>query len=736
MFVSAAVSTSQLSGNQQPEGQSPWQVGKLYRYDVEVKTLAKLHEGANTGSAFRARFIVRVPAPGQLLAKLENPQHAQVHQQLPNNRDLPETLKYEPVPNLDQPFEILLEGGRVVSLNVPADLSLSYENLLKGLISALQVDLSTHRNIQGSQDHYDKEFQQGLFRKMETDVTGDSETLYAVSPVAAEWRREIPNFASDEDPIEISKTKNYGHSHHRVAYHFGVPKGAEWTGTAHDSREDQFIRGNTVYRILASKQGQIYKAESTSTVYVHPHLYGKQKAEVYSNVILNLVSVEQDNEAQWPKPEGSRLIKSLLYSMSTKQAAYHDRSSSSSSEESLEHNHIMEQKNRARRFAPKVVAVNQVMANRRQSSVSDSSSDSSSAYVNDEIPAMNEPAYAALYMSPQPHADKKQNTMNVQKLLQDIAQQLQNPNNMPKADFLSKFNILVRIIAAMSTEQLAQTSRSIEVAKSSNNIIKSDMWMIYRDAVVQAGTLPALQQIKTWIQTKKLQGEEAAQVVATLANTLRYPTKEAMTMFFKMAVSDEVSQQRFLNTSALIAATRFINMGQVNNETAHSYYPTHMYGRLARKHDTFVLDEILPYLSQQLEKYVKQGDSSKAQVYIRAIGNVGHNEILRVFAPYLEGKIPISTYLRVQIVNSLNVLANQGDKQVRAVLYSILKNTAEPYEVRIAAITWIFRARPTSAMMQSMASLTHDDPSVQVRAALKSAIESAAQLKHPRYMHL
>lgn len=727
-----------MSGNQLPESQSPWQVGKLYRYDVEARTLARLHEGASSGSVFRARFIVRVPALGKLYAKLENPEHAQVHQQLANNRDLPENLKYQPVANLDKPFEIVLDGGRVISLSLPASYSLPQENLLKGLISALQVDLSTYHNIHGSQNNYDQESQQGLFRKMESDVTGDCETLYAVSPVAAEWRRELPNFASEEDPIEITKSKNYGHCHHRVAYHFGVPEGAEWTGTAHKPEEEQFIRGATVTRILASKQGQIYKSEATGTVYVHPHLYGKQKAEVYSDVRFNLVSLEEDKEVEWQKPEGNRLIKSLLYSMTTKQVAYHDKSSSSSSEESHEQVQIQDQKNRMRRFAPKFVAVNKVIVKPKESSSSSSSSSSysSSAYVNDEIPNINEPAYAALYMSPQPHADKKQNVMNAQKLLQDIAQQLQNPNNMPKADFLSKFNILVRVIAAMSTEQLGQTSRSIEVAKSSNNIIKSDMWMIYRDAVAQAGTLPAFQQIKTWIQTKKIQGEEAAQVVATLVNTLRYPTKEVMSQFFKLAVSAEVSQQRFLNTSALIAATRLINMGQVNNETAHSYYPTHMYGRLSRKHDTFVLDEILPYLSEQLKNVIEQGDSSKAQVYIRAIGNLGHREILKVFAPYLEGKILISTYLRVQIVNSLQVLTQQEDKHVRAVLYSILKNTAEPYEVRVAAINRIFMAKPTSVMMQSMAQMTHDDPSVQVRAALKSGIESAAQLKNPRHMEL
>lgn len=725
--------------------QWPWQVGKLYRYEVESHTLARLQEGASTGNAFKAQFVVRVKAPGQLQAKLENPQHAQVHQDLGPERELPEDLKYQPAQNLDKPFEINVQGGRVLSLNLPASVPLAQENLLKGLIGALQVDLSPHRNVRSPHDTYDKQIQQGLFRKMETDVTGDCETLYTVSPVASEWRRELPKFTSDEEPIEITKSKNYGHCHHRVDYHFGVPEGAEWSGTAHKTREEQLIKRATVARILAGKQGPIYKSETTSTVYVNPHLYGKQKAEVHSHVKLTLASQEPDNEPEWEKPEGGRPIQNLLYSLTTKQVNIEDSSSSSSSSESGEQYNPQNQENdspkpRPRRSSPpkKIVAVNKVIINKRGKSKfsSSSSSESDSSYINDDVPRSNEPAYAALYMNPQPHGDKKQNPMNAQKLVQEIAQQLQNPNNMPKADFLSKFNILVRVIASMSSGQLSQTSRSIEIAKSSNNIVKSDMWMIYRDAVTQAGTLPAFQQIKTWIQSKKIQSEEAAEVVATLPDTLRYPTKELMTQFFELAMSEDVRQQRYLNTSALIAATKFINMGQVNNDTAHSYYPTHMYGRLSRQHDAFVVEDILPRLQQELTQATQEDDSHKQQMFIKAIGNVGHRAILDVFAPYLEGKISASNYIRTQMVDNLQVLAQQQDRHVRAVLYSILRNTAEPYEVRVAAIKNIFMARPSGPMIQAMAEMTHDDPSIHVRAALKSGIESAAALKSPRYFEL
>ncbi|MDD9338889.1 MAG: hypothetical protein PV362_04370, partial [Providencia heimbachae] len=57
-------------------------------------------------------------------------------------------------------------------------------------------------------------------------------------------------------------------------------------------------------------------------------------------------------------------------------------------------------------------------------------------------------------------------------------------------------------------------------------------WKVYRDAVAQAGTGPAFKQIAKWIQSKKLKGEEAAEIISTLPRTVRTPTDEYLEQFF------------------------------------------------------------------------------------------------------------------------------------------------------------------------------------------------------------
>lgn len=54
----------------------------------------------------------------------------------------------------------------------------------------------------------------------------------------------------------------------------------------------------------------------------------------------------------------------------------------------------------------------------------------------------------------------------------------------------------------------------------------------YRDAMAHAGTGPALMAMKKWIQSGKVEGEEAAELLAVLPNTARYPTREYVNEFF------------------------------------------------------------------------------------------------------------------------------------------------------------------------------------------------------------
>jgi len=81
---------------------------------------------------------------------------------------------------------------------------------------------------------------------------------------------------------------------------------------------------------------------------------------------------------------------------------------------------------------------------------------------------------------------------------------------------------------------------------------------VYRDAVAEAGTLPALSAIIRWIRSNKLAEAEAAEIVAALPRSVVTPTPEYIKSFF-------VSIQYRFNTLCLFTSNKisvFINGGK------------------------------------------------------------------------------------------------------------------------------------------------------------------------------
>lgn len=352
------------------------------------------------------------------------------------------------------------------------------------------------------------------------------------------------------------------------------------------------------------------------------------------------------------------------------------------------------------------------------------------------------------------------------KLAQEIADDMQRFSELPKANTLEKFDILARLISTMNYKQLSTVSDQLyapdESEKYTHGVltpqqqqqqdqqqrsdsqsrkfsIKNTAWQAYRDAVAESGSGPAFSIIKGWIVSKKIGGEAAAQLIARLPKSIRVPTDELKEAFFELATSELVQKQKYLNSTALYALTGFLNRAQVNNHSVHSYYPVQSFGPESfNKKNQIVSRKVIPYLSHNLKAAVDADDSYKVLVYIRAIGNLGHPEILNVFEPYIEGKYPISDFQRLAIVTALDKLVENYPKLSRTVLYRMYQNIAETHQVRCAAIFQMMRTSPSAPMLQRMAESTHSDPSIHVRSAIQSAIRSAANLEKnsPYYSEL
>ncbi|KRT80993.1 hypothetical protein AMK59_5996, partial [Oryctes borbonicus] len=172
-------------------------------------------------------------------------------------------------------------------------------------------------------------------------------------------------------------------------------------------------------------------------------------------------------------------------------------------------------------------------------------------------------------------------------------------------------------------------------------------------------------------------------------------------------------------------------------DNSEAEYPVNAFGSFHTKEGrTFLEDEYIPHLAKKLDQAVQTADSHKILVYVRALGNCGHRKILKIFKPYLEGDKQCSQFQRLQMVVALDHLAENKPAVARSVSYKIYQNAAETKEVRVAAVYQLMRTDPPASMIQSMAEYTNYDTDEHVNAAVKSWIESAAELEGDEYADL
>lgn len=117
-------------------------------------------------------------------------------------------------------------------------------------------------------------------------------------------------------------------------------------------------------------------------------------------------------------------------------------------------------------------------------------------------------------------------------ITQKIANELKDPNQISQRDILAKYTLIARLVRSMSVSQLEQVTSTLFVQHNNNDTFRLLAWKAFRDAVATAGTGPALQIIQKWILSRKVQNEEAAELIAVLPKMARMPSLHYIQTFF------------------------------------------------------------------------------------------------------------------------------------------------------------------------------------------------------------
>ncbi|XP_011706280.1 PREDICTED: vitellogenin-1-like, partial [Wasmannia auropunctata] len=696
-----------------------WGTGNEYHYLIESRTFTVLNKlaGQYSGILIKGGLTIQESWQDRLEAVVSETRYATVNKVLLSIWDDIADIEFRELSLSRKPFEIKLKNGVIRDVLFDKDVPTWEVNLLKSIVSQLQIDIDGENVIVGDRKGNkmpDDNQPFGTFKVMEDSVGGKCEVIYNIAPV--QYKDHIPvslpSLDKDGRQFGITKTKNYNRCEQRMAYHSGIIGKMK-----PESNDELFTRSSTSNIIISGnlKRFTIKSSVMTDEIVMNSKIHDTYSGAVYSS--MNLTLVKTSLIANPMRASNVVSTGNLVYTYNnpfSSQLKRSSSSSSSSSSNSEEHDYLQPK--------PKL----------------------------DEAPESPLLPYFIGYNGRSIQTSEENYDVVAARLISQITEEIEylavDLLKHPFTETLERFTILVRLIRTMNTKQIGEVeynllelvyhdNRKDKVTREEDQkLYNQTLWDVFRHAIADAGTGPALITIKNWIKNGKLEGIQAAQIISKIPKTALAPTAEYLTAFFELITDEQVTQQKFLNTTAPLAFAELARYTLSNK--SYIYYPIYSFGRTAFKHDNAILEKYIPYMGVRLREAIKKGDSRQIQTYIMTLGNFGHPKILSIFEPHLEGTLPVSKFQRLMMVKSLNKLSENFPRVARSVAYKIYINVMEAYEIRCAAVYIIMKTNPPMSMLQRMAEFTNQDENPHVNSAVKTSINALADLEQPEWKEL
>jgi len=258
----------------------------------------------------KAKLNVRPRDRNTLQMRLDDAQFARINRQLDQGWDSEissSELSYQPMKISNKPFEVQLKNGAMRSISFPAKTNNDEANMIKGIVSQLQIDTQAQNLIKCQHNQMpEKSNVNGVYKTMEPTVTGKCETVYDISPIPEhhvarnpEWV-PLPKLKREKDQyIEVVKSTNYSNCDDNLGFHYGITQMSNQKPGS--NKMGEWLARSNVQRAVLTGTLQNYTIQSSVTVNqvaVSPELFNTQKGMVVSRVNLTLFSVQQNSAAK------------------------------------------------------------------------------------------------------------------------------------------------------------------------------------------------------------------------------------------------------------------------------------------------------------------------------------------------------------------------------------------------------------------------------------------------------
>jgi len=708
-----------------------WAPGKEMVFNYHSQVLSGIPEISDShwsGVKMNAKVIVQSYSDYSMRLRIDEPEFWTINGQnirlsetgrVMREQESTESVKVESITQefkrfLLEPFLVHMKAGVVESLLISKNEPASVTNIKKSILSQIQIDVAGTRRTQLETNHIklpvseESNEQISYFTTMEESVQGECKTEYSIhklpqwkiNEVEEAWRTEelkVRDFHIESEAKSvcqgkpyflITKTKSLEQCKKSPVYHMYARSAVATTGMNSISEFGNTMSTTHAYvcgelnSFVVRKVAHKMIADQTITGY-----NTEERAVSPSQVTMSLLKI-QPITTRLSVPATTKVVTSILYGYPVERHQ-----------------------------------LNQEVVEKTEELIGMS-------------PLLPQPTLTQAPHNILLNLPKEEIVPQILQQIQKMAREVyQSPESCAsKSDVAGKLSTLTLYMRSLSLVELEQLESKI-VSSSSSTGMKTIEYIFY-DILSLVGTNPSAMLVIKKVKEGSLPVSLLTKIVSYTIRNVRYPTQELMEELVKMIELTNVKAHKQLFTTAMLQLSNLFYHAYINPTTMSNNFPTKVFGVFGTKESQVMTEKYIPFLVEEIERTESEHVRLSA---ILALGKIGHLKGLKTLIKEIEQVVPATSDVkktkvqarRTIAINALKRLAKMNPTELRPILMSVIVNPVESAEVRIAAISVLPFAQPTTAELQKLAVSTWKEPSTQVSSFIVSTLRSLANSQVP-----
>merc|ERR1711962_1286359 len=225
-------------------------------------------------------------------------------------------------------------------------------------------------------------------------------------------------------------------------------------------------------------------------------------------------------------------------------------------------------------------------------------------------------------------------------------------------------------------------------------------------------------------EVEEFEKKQVSAHVLTLSKSLFLLDEEELKSVFEVIKSPAATRHSLLKYNANLAFANLVNKVCISS-TRLTRFPIFVFGEFC-SHEKLT-GEYIPHLVEELKSAETTVERTSA---ILALGEIGHESVIPILLPYIEGKSEKSTPVEQRMaIYSLSSVTTKHRNTLYPMYSAMVFNPTEPREARIAALSEMLRMQPSMVEFQKLATSTWFEEDAEFLKFVVSTLKSLSNIE-------